>query len=73
MRPALKLGQTPLGMVVAVGLHAAGVVERNALIIAQRRTAGALVGILGDAVGPHAREIDLRIQRRAGQQDGDCQ
>ena len=46
MRAALKLGQAPLGMVVAVGLHAAGVVERNALIIAQRRPAGALVVVL---------------------------
>ena len=45
MRPALEFGQTPLGVIVAVGLHAAGVVERNSLIIAQRRTAGPLVGI----------------------------
>ena len=60
MRPALKLRQAPLGMVVAVGLHAAGVIERNALIIAQRRTAGALVGVFGDPIGPHARKIYLR-------------
>jgi hypothetical protein len=44
-------------MVVAVGLHAAGVIERDALIVAERRTAGALVRILGDAVGPDAGEV----------------
>ncbi len=63
MRPALEFGQAPFGMVVAVGLHAAGVVERNPLVIAQRRTAGPLVGVFRDPVGPDACQIHLRMSR----------
>jgi hypothetical protein len=57
MRAALKLGQAPLGMVVAVGLSAAGVVERNPLIIAQRRPPGSLVVVFVNALGPDARKV----------------
>ena len=57
MRAALKLGQAPLGMVVAVGLPAAGVVERNPLIIAQRRPAGSLVAVFVNALGPDAGKV----------------
>ena len=56
-------------MVVAVGLHAAGVVERDALIIAEGRAAGALVGVFGDAVRPDAGEIDLCVERQVEQED----
>jgi hypothetical protein len=57
MRTALEFGQAPFGMVVAISLHSPCVVERNALIIAERRPAGALVAILMNNFFPDAREI----------------
>jgi hypothetical protein len=44
-------------MVVAVGLSTAGIVERNALIVAQGRTAGSLVAVFVNALGPDARKV----------------
>ena len=45
------------GMVVAIGLHSPGVAERNTLIVAERRPAGALVAILMNHFFPDPREI----------------
>jgi hypothetical protein len=53
-------------MVVAVSLHAAGIIERNALVVAEGRSARAFVGILGNPIGPNPGEIDLGYRR-----DGD--
>ncbi len=63
VRPALKFGQTPLGVVVTIGFHPAGVIERNALVVSQRRAAGALVGVFGNSVGPDAGQIYLGVRR----------
>ncbi len=52
MRPALELREAPFRMVVTVGLHSTRIVERNTLIIAQRRTARTFVIVLGDSIRP---------------------
>src|SRR5438552_3659514 len=57
MRAALELRQTPFRVVVAVGFSAAGVVERNPLIITQGRSTGALVVVLVHALGPNSGEV----------------
>src|SRR5712692_4055865 len=64
MRAALELRQAPLGVVVTVGLHAACVIQRNALVIAQRRPARAFVGVFGDAIRPDSGQADLGPKRR---------
>jgi hypothetical protein len=53
-------------MIVAIGLHAAGVVEGNALVISEGRAAGALIRVFGNAIGPYARESDLGRGWNAG-------
>ena len=60
MRTALEFRQTPFGMIVAVSLHPARIVQRNALIIPKRRTARPLIRIFRYPVRPDAGEIDLR-------------
>jgi hypothetical protein len=55
---------------VGVGLHASGIVEGDALVVAEGRTAGAFVGVFGDAVGPDAGEVYLSVERQnAGEKD----
>src|SRR6185503_10229412 len=70
MRPALKLREAPFGIVVAVGLHAARIVEWNTLVVAERWTAGSLIRIFGDPVDPFPGKIGLGKRWRGEQYRG---
>src|SRR5581483_3332796 len=64
VRTALKLRQAPLRVVVAVRLATPGIVEGNALIVAQRRAAGTFVAVFVNALGPNPGKV-RQLQNRS--------
>src|SRR5262249_49495481 len=65
MRAALKFRKAPLGVIVTIGLATASVVQRDALIVAERWAAGTLVVIFMDAFCPDSGKIRKRQCRSA--------